>query len=775
MNPIKKISRYLLVKYFLLITFVFACQQILQANEWNKKTIDSLEQIVNTTRDDQIRFFALKELARQTILKDPAKALDYIIRSEALAIQMNDSADMALAEFAKGFYLDEISEKDSAIKVYTSVSEQLKKYNKNIELAQCYSFIAGINMDKGNYQQSIYWYQKSNEVAEVLKDENLISKNLMYIGSAYNQMGDHPKGLVFFQKALTLAEKLKNNIIIAQLLLYIGSAYSETPSQEYAMNYFKRCQELAFKLKDTTLLLEADIYIANNHYYNKKYDKAIEIYSQVSQVALLKKDIRTYAGALGNLGNVYADMGDYKIAQEYQFEAVEIFKKEGDNQGLTICYSSIGSNYYSLKQYAKSVEYYQKALVIAKEMNSMEDLIEIHLGLSKTYEALNDYKNAYKNFMLYKQYNDSVYNDGNTKKLTELEMNYRFEAQQKEQELVQKNKETLADEKLKRQKIVSYTSIFGILLLLLLVGVVYRNSIHRKKANIQLQEFNDEVTEQKEIIEYKNKEITDSINYAKRIQESILPLKQEIKESFSESFVLFKPRNVVSGDFYWFAEQSDKKIIACVDCTGHGVPGAFMSMIGNTLLNEIVNEKNIYKPSDILNLLHDRVRQSLKQDIENNETRDGMDIALCVIDNEKGFLEFAGANRSLYLIRKNEKEEVRINTDILHQLITDNQLIEIKPDKMPIGGTQIKETRTFTNNELKIKKGDAIYMSTDGYADQFGGDKGKKFMVRRFHQTLLGIQEQSMEQQAELLKTTIEKWQGDLEQVDDILVIGIRI
>ena len=753
MNSFKNIKTFLFLKSIILVAFVFAIQQDLHAR--NKHSIDSLEQVVKTTQNDQTRFTALKELGRYSVMENPTKARDYINRSSALAKLLNDSADIALSDFIKGFYLDEISEKDSALVIYKSVYEQLKKYNKTVELSQCYSFMAGIYLEKGNYLQSIYWYQKANEIAKKLKDENFSITNLMYIGNAYSQMGDHPKGLVFFQEALTLAEKNKNDARIAQLLLYIGSAYSETPSRDYAMDYFKKCQDLAFKLKDTSLLLDVDMYIANNHYYNKKYDKAIEMYIQISELSSRNNE-RTYAGSLGNLGNVYSDMGDFKKAQEYQFKAVEIFKKEDDNQGLTICYSSIGFNYYSLKQYPKSVEYYQKALIKAKEMNSMEDLIEIHLGLSRTYEALSDYKSAYKNFMLYKQYNDSVYNADNTKKLTELEMNYRFQAQQKEQELVQKNKETLADEKLKRQKLISYASIFGILLLLMMIGIVYRNSIHRKKANIQLQEFNDEVTEQKEIIEIKNKEITDSINYAKRIQESILPLKQQIKESFTESFIFFKPRNVVSGDFYWFAKQENKKIIACVDCTGHGVPGAFMSMIGNTLLNEIINEKNIYKPSDILNLLHERVRQSLKQDIENNETSDGMDIALCVIDDEKNVLEFAGANRSLYVMR-------------------DNSFIEIKPDKMPIGGTQIKEDREFTNNEVKINKGDSIYMSTDGYADQFGGEKGKKFMVKRFHQTILGFQDQMMEQQSEILKTTIENWQGDLEQVDDILVIGIKI
>jgi serine phosphatase RsbU (regulator of sigma subunit)/ligand-binding sensor domain-containing protein len=304
-------------------------------------------------------------------------------------------------------------------------------------------------------------------------------------------------------------------------------------------------------------------------------------------------------------------------------------------------------------------------------------------------------------------------------------------------------------------------------MILLVIGVVKVSMRRLIVAKVKLEkivtERTAEVVHQKEELQQKNNiievaynDIKSSINYAKRIQESILPLRQQIKSSFPESFVLFKPRDVVSGDFYWFAKHNDKKIIACVDCTGHGVPGAFMSMIGNTLLNEIINEKNIFKPSDILNLLHERVRQSLKQDLEENETRDGMDIALCVIDEKKGVLEFAGANRPLYIIRNNDLEE-------------------IKPTKSPIGGSQMLENKNFINNEIKILPGDSIYMSTDGYADQFGGSKGKKFMVKHFQQKLKEIQENMMEEQSEILQKTIEEWQGQNEQVDDILIIGIKI
>lgn len=303
-----------------------------------------------------------------------------------------------------------------------------------------------------------------------------------------------------------------------------------------------------------------------------------------------------------------------------------------------------------------------------------------------------------------------------------------------------------------------------ILLIFILVKISVRRLTKAKELlERMVAERTAEVVKQKEELQEKNAlieiaydDIKSSINYAKRIQESILPLKTEIQETLTQSFVLFKPRDVVSGDFYWFTTRKNKKIIACVDCTGHGVPGAFMSMIGTAFLNEIVNEKQITKPSDILNLLHERVRQSLKQDLKNSETRDGMDISICSINETNTVLEYAGANRALYLVRN-------------------GKLIETKADKQAIGGDQMEQDRRFSNHEIKLQQGDTIYMSTDGYADQFGGEKGKKFMVKRFQETLLEMQHLTLDEQGQLLKRIIEKWQGKTEQIDDILVIGIRI
>lgn len=265
----------------------------------------------------------------------------------------------------------------------------------------------------------------------------------------------------------------------------------------------------------------------------------------------------------------------------------------------------------------------------------------------------------------------------------------------------------------------------------------------------------EKVVERTQELAQKNKDITSSIQYAKRIQLAILPPLEQIFKHFPHSFLVYKPKDIVSGDFYWFGIKDGKKIIAAVDCTGHGVPGAFMSMIGHNLLNQIISENGITAPDQILNALHHGVQAALKQGTNVVDTSDGMDVALCTIDTVKNELQFAGAYRPLYIVNKNKFER-------------------IEADKSPIGGSQLDAERKFTSHIIKIKKGDTIYMTSDGYADQFGGKKGKKFMVKRFHEMLLSIQDQSMIEQGKMLETTFETWKGGYQQIDDILVIGIK-
>jgi serine phosphatase RsbU (regulator of sigma subunit) len=265
------------------------------------------------------------------------------------------------------------------------------------------------------------------------------------------------------------------------------------------------------------------------------------------------------------------------------------------------------------------------------------------------------------------------------------------------------------------------------------------------------------LAEQKKIIEQKNKDILDSINYAKRIQDAIFPPEELVKELIPQSFVLFKPKDVISGDFYWVEKFDNKTFIAAVDCTGHGVPGALLSIVGYNLLSKSINEHGHTKPNEILNELSSGINKTLRKTIENSSIQDTMDIGLCSIDRETNMLEFAGAFNSLYLIRKNE-------------------LIEIPADRFPIGVFLDGKLQEFTNHQMQLEKGDTIYLFSDGYPDQFGGPKGKKLKYKGFKEILLSIQQMSIEEQKNALNDTIEEWKWmSEEQTDDILIIGVRV
>lgn len=321
-------------------------------------------------------------------------------------------------------------------------------------------------------------------------------------------------------------------------------------------------------------------------------------------------------------------------------------------------------------------------------------------------------------------------------------------------------------EEIEKQKLITYFVSVFLVLMIGLAYFVYVNYRNKKKANIALQEKNELITRQKEEIKvqrdiaetqrdqiaYQKKHITDSIEYAKRIQTALLP-SLELFSDRLDHFVLYKPRDIVSGDFYWVNEMDDKQVIIAADCTGHGVPGAFMSMLGISLLNEIVINKGIYHPDEILNELRSYIIASLKQIEGGSDVKDGMDMTVCTLDYKNDILEYSGANNPLYLVSKGE-------------------LTEIKADKMPVAVHERMDK--FTLHKLKIKKGDTFYTFSDGYSDQFGGPKMKKFLSKNFRNLVMEIQDKNMIEQGEFLDRTFEDWRKDLDQVDDVTVIGVR-
>ncbi len=328
-----------------------------------------------------------------------------------------------------------------------------------------------------------------------------------------------------------------------------------------------------------------------------------------------------------------------------------------------------------------------------------------------------------------------------------------------EKERLEKNQLALEHEEKKAQV---YTILFvgvGILLIIVIIAFVgqkrAKNKIEKQKEVIESSRA--EILKKNEEITQKNQEILDSINYAKFIQTAILPSTKRIKNHFKDAFIFYRPKDIVSGDFYWYGEVGEKQIIAAVDCTGHGVPGAFMSMIGNTLLNQIVLREQITNPAEILFKLRQEVIKALAQshieDDSEDTRKDGMDIALCVIEGNK--VEFSGAFNPVILVKNGEATQV-------------------KADRMPIGDYLDKNNTPFTNHEYIVENGDTIYLFSDGYPDQFGGDKDKKMGSKAFRETLASIAHKSADEQGKILKQKIDEWMGETPQIDDMLIVGVK-
>ncbi len=732
-------------KFYISILFLFLFSLEVQSTP---KT-DSLKSVFESANEPFEKFIIGSEVIKALITAGEEGVELYYTKCTELAGPLNSADVNAQLELLKALNYYAEGDNLNAVKSFKTAIPLLEKNSSSEEVADAYSWYALNLLAMSDYVGAIENYEKSNKLGAGSDSEVLIGKNNINLGRCYENIGRNTEALACFQKALKAAQNLKNAKLEMRAWLSIGALYSEGINRKLGLDYLSKAAVAAEKLKDTSFLINSYTAIANSYYYEKNYQAALRMYEKIKILCGSGKDRNSYAGVLGNMGNVYSEMGELEKAMELQLEAVSIFNEIGDKQGLTICYSTIGIDYLNAKNYEKALEYLSRSLAMAQEMHSIEDLIEIHQSLSRLYEETKDFENAYANFKLYKQFNDSIFNTSNTQKLTELELNYQFEGKQKEAKLLQE----LSDERLKR---TVYVSISGGLILLIVVFLVSRANQQRKRTNEQLLISKNAVQLQKEELENHKKEITDSINYAKRIQESILPPDTYWNDCLQDSFIFYRPKDIVSGDFYWIEHKGDAVCFAAVDCTGHGVPGALMSVVGFNLLTQAVNEMGLVVPSEILKHLDYGVTKTLRQSEDGKGVKDGMDLSLCSLNLKTNELQYAGAYNSLYYV-------------------TDGVLHEVKSDKFPIGVNIDGKVDNYTNHTFQLKKGDCVYLFSDGYADQFGGPKGKKYKYNQLKELLQKNYLLPVEEQKEALAKSFDSWKGQLEQVDDVVIIGVRI
>jgi serine phosphatase RsbU (regulator of sigma subunit) len=659
----------------------------------------------------------------------------------------------ALVYLASFYKKNRIEHLDEAM----AIAENINYLEGQIKTLSNYG--AAVEMsDRPDFAKSREYYLRALKIAKKLGSDSLTRVVYGQIFNSSIYLGDYPKALEVGLTQLRMAEKAKDRKREALQYNNIGYLYTLQNNYVKAKEYLEKYVEIVETLDNESMLANAYNNIAEIYEREKNYEAALEklfkalaIYEKIhddkqkSQPG--NKQMYQYISlTYNNIANLYRSSGDNKTALKYSLKCLEAAKQVSINKyDLAVFFVTNGNLYTSLGQYDKAKTSLETGLAIADEITHKEDQKLALLGLSEMYAAKRDFKNAVFYYDKYTHVKQDLLNDKISKQMAEA--NVKYESEKKDKELIQKDAELVTQFAQARQKmIVRNVFLAGFVLVVLLAVFGYRSYVIKRKAN-------EVILSQKHIIEDKTKEITDSIQYAKRIQKALLASNSLLSKNLQQHFVLYKPKDIVSGDFYWAHEVDGKFFICIADCTGHGVPGAFMSLLNISFLNEAVIEKKLQEPHLILN----SVRQSLITTLNtegNESSKDGMDCVICAFDRKTNELSYAAANNSFYILRRGE-------------------IIFSSTDKMPVGSSP-KENEPFANYKFELLDNDAIYLLTDGYADQFGGPKGKKFRYKQLEDLLLQHHTKDMHEQQVILNEAIEEWKGDIEQVDDILITGIR-
>jgi len=622
---------------------------------------------------------------------------------------------------------------DQAYEITEKIENEKWQAHVNINYGKYYNII-------GEFDKSLHYFSKAKEYYQKNNNQTALGSACNNLGVTYEKIGKYDDAMACYIEALSIYDVINDSLYLAKTYLNLGLLHFRQNDFQKCGEFYNKSLEIRIKLNDKAgmALVYNNLGILN--YYIEDYDNVTQYFEKAYKTYKELGFLRQQAMALANLAEILNIMGQKDRSLKYYFEALNIERLlENKNEQISTLVL-ISEVYLSRNDYQNALKYAEEGLSLAKQTKAIPELSNSYNVLYQIHKELKNYPEAINNLESYKLYNDSLFSESKMKQITELQTKY--ETKKKEQQIDNLESEKLINEmKIKRQRNFSFTLMLGFLLVFLFILVLFRQNKKIRLAN--------------QLLAYQKKQITDSIEYASRIQSAVLPPAEFISGIIPEHFIIFKPRDIVSGDFYWISQKEGKTIIAAVDCTGHGVPGAFMSMLGFAFMNEIINKEESLVPNVILNQLREYVKESLHQTGKDNEAKDGMDIALCVIDQKNNSLQFSGAYNSLLLFRGKE-------------------LITLKADRMPIG-IQLSEKMSFTNHEITTLPGDCIYIYTDGFIDQFGGNDGRKFKIKAFKDLLKSLNGLPMKDQKKEIERSYYEWKGKSEQIDDILIIGVRL
>ncbi len=595
---------------------------------------------------------------------------------------------------------------------YTSFEESICHAEQALGLSQEIDYEKGIAYAKLNLATCHFLKSRNEEAFPLLQiamqyfiqhpNEKGYVSTLMHIGNIFEGYGDYEKALDFTQKALSTAKETNYIEGEGDAQSVLGMIYIRLADYKSAQEAYIESLRIREKLGNQNAIASSLNRLAQSFTLSGEYNKALEYYSKSKEIRENIKKHSAISWTYLGMGSTHEYMANLDIAKEYYTKGLG--HEEADIRCKAQCLIGSGRVNRKLNLLDEAKRDIFEAQELVETLKAKPLQYEIYLQLAKCFEKEGKTQEAFDNYKKYHKLKEEVHNNESSNRLKNQQIVFAIEKSEKEKEIFQLR-------------------------------------------NVELKSALDEIAE-------KNKEITDSIHYAKRIQSALLPKDSYLKEILPDHFILFLPKDIVSGDFYWATHIEGKTVIVAADSTGHGVPGAFMSMLGASFLDNIVNVDKILDPAKILDSLREHIMKALKQRDEDIDSKDGMDLAICVYDETNSELAYAGAYNPLCLIRNGEFKI-------------------ISADRMPVGIHSLIE-KPFTNNIININKGDIVYIFSDGFQDQFGGEKGKKLKLAPFLKLLQETSINGMEKQKQILYNFFNKWKGAEPQLDDVVVIGIK-
>ncbi|WP_258541113.1 tetratricopeptide repeat protein [Parvicella tangerina] len=649
-------------------------------------------------------------------------------------------------------YQPAIAQYEKSIQIYTQI-------NDSLGLARSLNNIAMVYKDAGDTEKAIALLQQANDICAPMGDYDLHNITLTNFGTIYTQKGDINKAIEYLFKAIKLQDKENDAYGLAHSYNTLASLYHSQEDFENAEVYFEKAIEQSKQANDFDILASCYNNLGFIHDLKEKDSLALVYYEKSLDLRLKINDRKGEAECYSNMGSYFLEHGDTLKGLDLIEQSIEIREETGEAEGLSNSYQKIAGIMLDRGELNKALDYGEKSYALAKQIGYSEDIRNSSLVLSQIQAQLGNFKEAYQMHVAYLAARDSLFNKENQKNIIQEQVDYEYAKKHladslntaKTLEIAQLEKEHQQKE-LDKANQRNIAMLIGIVLLVVVVILAFFAYQNKKRSEQTISQQKIKVEEQKQLLEESNKEILDSITYAHRIQTAILPPEDLFKKHLPNSFVFYRPKDIVAGDFYWLEEIDDTVIFAAADCTGHGVPGALVSMICSNALTKVVMEDEITDPGKLLDRTRDLVIQTFAK--SNEDVKDGMDISLCRLKGRS--LWWAGANNPLWII-KNQT----------------NEIVEIKGNKQPVG--LYSDPKPFETHYLSLERGDTVYLFSDGYHDQFGGEKGKKLKTGSFKKLLLQNNHLEMPEIIERLDFFFNDWRGDFEQVDDVCVIGIRV